>query len=246
MAALLAEGHYGREVEIDLCDACRLVWFDDFESVNLSGLGWITLLEGLTEAEAAPAPWAGRELGCPRCRAPLTQVHDRTRWGRFVALQCRQRDGFLQSHALLLAERGLVRPPTPREREAARREPGGWPCLNCGAPATGDDECSHCRSPLVMFDLPRLAEALRPAPADRATATGGRLLAWHCHGCGQSLDPTTLTDCPQCGHPVLAPTLADLAPLLAALRDEWRELAAARAAAAEVRAQVRVRLRQGG
>lgn len=244
MAALRAEGHYGREVEIDLCEPCRLVWFDGLESVNLAGPGWISLLECLALEDPALLPWSGREIGCPRCRQPLRAVHNRTRWGRFVALECPRREGCLQSHALLLAERGLVRPPTPRERHAASRA-GGWPCLNCGAPVeAAADECGHCRTPMLMVDLPRLAEALRPSPADRATVSAGRPLAWPCAGCGQALDPTVTPECTQCGQAVFAPTLADLAPLLAALRDEWRALAAAREAAAAARALARERLRR--
>jgi hypothetical protein len=215
MQLLALAGHYGRQVVVDLCAPCRLVWFDTLESVNLAQRGWLQLLQALQRAAATDTPWSGAPLGCPVCRAALQPVHNLTRFGRFAALECQAGGhGHLQSYALLLAERGLVRPLLPPER-AALAAGAAAGCLNCGAPLDGRaDACSHCASPLVVIDLPRLAAALRNRPGDPLPRPDGRLAAWHCAGCGQAADPSAAADCLSCGQLLPVPALADLGPLL--------------------------------
>jgi hypothetical protein len=220
MQLLALSGHYGRQVVIDLCGSCRLVWFDTLESVNLSQGGWLQLLLALQRAAATDMPWAGRPLGCPACATTLQPVHNLTRFGRFAALECQAGShGHLQSFALLLAERGLVRPMLPPERAGlaagALAGKSTAACLNCGAPLDGRaDACSHCTSPLVVIDLPRLAAALRDRPGDPLPRPDGRLAAWHCAGCGQAVDPSASTDCKTCGQLLAVPALSELGPLL--------------------------------
>jgi hypothetical protein len=165
------------------------------------------------------------------CRAPLKAVQNQTRYGRFPALECPQRHGHLHGHAGALAERGLVRPLLPPERESLTRERRVLHCLNCGARADGTSEnCHYCASPLVVIDVPRLAHALLRKPGDdsRSPLPDGAVLAWNCHGCGGALDPSRLASCGRCGAAVMAPTLAQLNPLLAAI--EQRLLQAEQAA----------------
>jgi DNA-directed RNA polymerase subunit RPC12/RpoP len=216
--------HYEKKVEVDLCHGCRLVWFDERESLRLSGLGWIELLGRLQHDTAAPAAWAGKPLGCARCRRPLQAQSNRTRYGRFFSNRCSAGHGTLQSQALLLAERGLVREPTAHERGAMAAEQRDWLCLNCGGPiGAGAARCAYCTTPVLMYDLPRLADSLRPHAAYRANVEQGRLDAWACHACGQALDPTRDAACAQCGHPVLALAAADLRPVLERLQREWQQ-----------------------
>jgi hypothetical protein len=216
------DAHYERRVEVDLCLDCRLVWFDERESLRLSGLGWVELLGTLQHDAASLAPWAGKPLGCARCRRPLQAQANQTRYGRFVSNRCAAGHGTLQSEALLLAERGLVREPTAHERGAVAAEHRDWLCLNCGGLIAADaSRCSFCTTPVLMYDLPRLADSLRPHAAYRANVEQGRLEAWACRACGQVLDPTRDAACAQCGHPVLALDTADLRPVLAHLEQEW-------------------------
>lgn len=211
-----------KQVLVDHCQACRLVWFDPLESVQLVGLGWVALLRELQPGAAdPPAHPTATALNCPVCRAALKQVHNRTRFGRFPALECPRCRGHLHSHSGLLAERGLVRPLLRPERLALAEERRTLCCLNCGAPSDGrGEDCSYCASPLVMLDLPRLAHALllRPGQQDEvAPAPVGRPLAWACRGCGAALDPSRQTACPQCGHALVVPSLLDITPLLDAV-----------------------------
>jgi len=234
MAHLSLAGRGGvATVPVDHCTACRLVWFDALESVQLAGLGWIALLRELQRGLGDPLP-AARPTppDCPLCRQPLKPVQNQTRFGRFPALECARCHGHLHSHAGVLAERGLVRAVLPADRQVLRQEGRALGCLNCGAAAEGrEEQCRYCATPLLMLDLPRLAQALRPGQ-DRPPETARRRAApwaWACHGCGAALDPGRHTACTQCGHAVLAPSLLDLTPLLDRLEAEWRAEIAARA-----------------
>ncbi|MCZ2441193.1 MAG: zf-TFIIB domain-containing protein [Burkholderiales bacterium] len=235
MLLLRLHTHGGSKVEVDHCAQCRLVWFDTLESVQLSGLGWLELLREMGRAaghevghEAGrPAPRPYR-LSCPVCARPLKSVHNRSRWGRFAMQECALGHGHLHSDAGLLAERGLVRPLLPPERASLRAQARVLHCLSCGAAADGRGEiCAACATPLLVVDLPRLGHALRQRGADEQPLppAEGVPLRWPCHACGQTLDPTRASACPQCGAGLLAPELAGLAPLLNAAEPELRAAA---------------------
>ena len=191
MAPLKLRAHTGRTLEVDHCAACRLVWFDTLESVQLAGLGWVELLREMARDELAssassassevraadssrhPAPRPA-VLPCPVCAQPLKTVHNRSRWGRFPMQECPAGHGHLHTDAGLLAERGLVRPLLPPERTALQTQKRALHCLSCGglvdgsalhggdpADPLGADACPWCATPLLVVDLPRLGHALR-------------------------------------------------------------------------------------
>lgn len=238
MTPLALTSHRHAHLTVDHCAACRLVWFDALESVQLDALGWVRLLRTMEQGLARPlAASQVARPACPRCASPFKPVRNRSRYGAFAVLECPQGHGHLQSHAGLLAERGLVRPLGLPERQALARESHPLHCLNCGGPAAADDvHCSWCGSALVVIDLPRLAhslqvrdDAMAPSPTAR-----GRHVAWACRGCGGPLDPARDSACPACGHLVVASGLPDLAPLL-----DGAEAALADAAAATARVRER-------
>lgn len=222
MQALQLEGHYGQSLEADLCHACHLVWFDAFESVRLSGLGWVQLLRAMQPARATGPASATTLLGtpitawrCTRCEATLKPVHNLTRFGRFAAHECSRQHGHAQTFTLLLAERGLVRALLPRDFRWLRQSPEACACFNCGAPIEqATDACGHCGSPLVVIDWPGLMRALLVRHGEPVLPDAAHRLAWACQGCGAPLDPTRETQCQGCGHPALVPQLKGLMPLL--------------------------------
>jgi hypothetical protein len=232
MTHLVLPGHSVKDVLVDHCAPCRLVWFDALESVSLSGRGWVQVLRELQRgARAEPSTPRPALLNCPCCQSALKPVHNATRYGRFPALECPERHGHLHSHSGMLAERGLVRPLLGPERRALAEERRTLSCLNCGAACDGGSEqCSYCASPLMVIDLPRLAHALLRHPGDdsRSPMPDGVPLAWNCLGCGAALDPSRQASCPQCGQAALAPTLLDINPLLVSI--ETRLLQAEQAA----------------
>lgn len=252
MTHLRLPGHLHGAVDIDHCRPCGLVWFDAMESVQLTGLGWIRLLRELQLGATTDRPVVER-LCCPLCQRPLRPVRNATRFGRFPALECTACHGHLHSQAGMLAERGLVRPSLPIERKALREERRQLCCLNCGAPSDGQgDQCRYCTTPLLMFDVPRLQQAVRvrsegegpstaaavnpagtpvvDAPTATSTAPPATPLAWACRACGSALDPGVATRCDRCAHPVVVPSLLDLAPLLSQLERDWHQQAQLREA----------------
>lgn len=242
MRALALSSHRPQPVTVDHCPDCRLVWFDDLESVQLDGLGWVRLLREMEHG--ARRPLADAQVAspaCPVCAAPLRQVQNRSRFGLFSALQCPRQHGHLHSHSGVLAERGLVRPLGVAERKALAQESHALHCLNCGgAAASGDHACSWCGTALVVLDLPRLAHSLRlrldgmgPSPQGL-----GRHTAWACRGCGAPLDPGRETSCSHCSHLVVAFELPDIEPLLDAAEAEL-------SAAAEADAHKQARFARG-
>jgi hypothetical protein len=164
-----------------------------------------------------------RQLECVRCHGSLKAVRNLTRFGRTAALECPRGHGHYQGFALLLAERGLVRSLNTRDVAALQQENTQPSCLNCGAPVenmpsnlSGETPvCSYCETPLMLFDLPLLTQALLVRHGDALQVEEPReQLALACRGCGQPLDATQDTRCEACDHVVVIPSLARVKPLL--------------------------------
>ena len=221
MEALPLEGHYGQTVQTDLCPRCDLLWLDELEAVNLSGLGWVKLLRRMQLAQQDPTEPQHAAMDCPRCKIALKSVHNMTTMGRFAELECPRCRGGLASFSLMLARRGLVRAMTRRDLDTLKSEKREPACLNCGAGlereacARGlldkDARCTYCTSPLLVIDIPRFFTALLSRHAEPVESEH---VAWSCCGCGAAVEPTHGAACRDCGHLVVVPSLIDLRPLL--------------------------------
>ncbi len=215
MEACELEGHYGQQISTDLCPRCNLVWFDEFESIRLSGLGWVSLLRRMQAAMHGGTGPMRAQLDCPRCRLPLKPVQNMTRFGRFATLECPRRHGHLQTFTLLLSERGLVRPLGRAEFDTLHEEHRAACCLNCGGPLERlSDECPYCASPLVVIDMPRLFTALMMRHGEPLPEASAERIAWPCRGCGAPVAPSKALRCDRCSHQVVVPSLLDLRPVL--------------------------------
>ena len=216
MQPLDLEGHYGQVIPTDLCPHCNVVWFDEFESVRLSGLGWVTLLRRMQAALHERTGPLRSDLACPRCKTNLKPVSNLTRFGRFAAMECPKRHGHLHTFSLLLAERGLVRPLGAAERQALAQEHRPPCCFNCGAPldASAGEQCTYCESPLVVVDMPRLMTALLMRHGEPLPEGTAERVTWPCRGCGAPLAPSDTARCERCHHLVAVPSMLDLKPVL--------------------------------
>jgi cytochrome c2 len=225
MRALRLPGHYGQPVEIDLCAACHLVWFDAVESARLTGPALLTLIGAMAAAQTLAHRPLNPAACCPRCRGGLKTVHNRSRWGRSLQLECRQGHGAYQSFAQFLAEKGLVRPLWSADRARLLAGRDDFPCVNCGGPvAAADDACRWCTSVPGLFDVARLAQALDPEGATEAHAVHRSVAAsqsLHCLACGAPSAPALA--CGQCGATLATPRLADAHRALSALGPALRE-----------------------
>lgn len=203
MRRLTLDGHYGQQVEIDLCPPCHLVWFDGVESVRLTGTGMLGLLGAMAQAQREAHQLLKDDARCVRCAGRIKRVHNRSRWGATLQLECLRRHGAYQTFAQFLSEKGLVRPLSSADRAALSSREQGLHCLNCGA-AMGpqDARCSYCDSTPGMIDVARLARALDPDGATErhaVHATAARHAALQCLACGAPLPPGQAVQCQHCG-----------------------------------------------
>jgi hypothetical protein len=169
LRALTLAGHYHRVVEVDTCDRCCLVWFDETESVRLAGPGVADLVRVIHAAmqggDIHPhAASLARVQACPVCDAELKPVANASRYGRTAQLQCPRGHGYYQTYMLYLAEKGFVRPlawADIRQLTASGKE---LFCAACGAsmPARPHDACPYCHSAVGILDPARLASAIDP------------------------------------------------------------------------------------
>jgi hypothetical protein len=170
MTEMALEGHLGRGVIIDLCGTCQAIWFDGYESLQLSADSVLKLFRligdngGKVKAPLAPA------AECPRCEGRLRTVKDMQRTTRFEYRACPYRHGRLITFFNFLREKDFIRPMTPAQIEDLRRNVRSVNCSNCGAPVdlAAGSECGHCGSPLSMIDVQqaeKLVAALRQAGA---------------------------------------------------------------------------------
>lgn len=226
MRELRLDGHYGGTVELDLCEPCHLVWFDKLESAGFGGAALLTLIGAMAQAQTLPHLPLRKDAACPRCRGPLKTVHNRTRWGPSLQLECRRGHGAWQTFAEFLGERGLVRAMSSADRAGIVRRSGRLDCLNCGAPVgSAEASCSHCRAVPALFDIARMARALDPEGAAQdapALQQAARATTRQCLACGAALPTEPSLRCPQCDATLavarLDEALAHLAPLGPSLR----------------------------
>ena len=220
-------GHYGAVVDLDICESCDLVWFDGTETARLSGPGMLDLIGDMAKAYDLPFEPLRPTATCPRCAGRLELVHNQSRWGRSVQLQCLRRDGAYQSFAEFLEEKGLLRPMSRIDRAKLLQSKGRIDCVNCGGSVGRDDgRCPFCHSVPSLLDVARLAHALDPEDMIGAHALQGmqaRQEAMQCAACGAALPPGDAMSCAQCGATLAIPSLREayaavqtLAPVLRA------------------------------
>lgn len=213
MRRLQLPGHYQREVELDLCPACDLVWFDLTESAHLSGPALLELIGEMAGAHSLPHEVLGPDAACPHCRGPLKTVHNQTRWGKSLQLECKRGHGAWQSFAQFLAEKGLLRPMSSADRNRLRQRDGRLDCVNCGAAiGLADATCPFCASVPSLLDIARLARALDPEGATEAHAvhrTAAQRGAMQCAACGAALPEDQALQCAQCGATLAVSRLAE-------------------------------------
>jgi len=213
MAALQLRGHYDRQVEIDLCAPCHLVWFDPIESARLAGPGLLDLIGHMAQAQALAHTAARPDMHCPHCRGRLNTVHNRTRWGQSQQLECAAGHGTWQTFGQFLNEKGLLRPMSMPDRARAHQGGAQPHCINCGgALAVADVDCSWCGSVRALVDVARLAHALDPESAIATHAvhhTAAARTTLQCMACGAAQPADGGWQCVQCAATLAAPGLAE-------------------------------------
>jgi DNA-directed RNA polymerase subunit RPC12/RpoP len=161
-------------VPLDFCFACQLIWFDSFESQQLTPGGVLEVFKSLS----AHPPSAHRPLpavlGCPRCGRRLSLTHDLQHTTRFTYFRCELGHGHLSPFFQFLLEKSFVRPVTGAELAALKARIRTIQCSNCGAAVDleRDAACPYCASPISILDPDAVAKtvtALDAAQQRRST-----------------------------------------------------------------------------
>jgi hypothetical protein len=154
--------HHG-EVILDLCFACQGIWFDEFESVQITPGGIVQLFELLHQHHDDPRQPLRDPLHCPRCKERLLHGLDVAKHGgRFNYHRCLQKHGRFTTFAQFMIEKGFVRQLTVAEIETLAARVGTVRCNGCGAPVDirKDHACGHCRAPIAILDPAAVEQAL--------------------------------------------------------------------------------------
>lgn len=154
--------HHG-EIILDLCFACQGIWFDHFESAQITPGGIIELFK-LLHAHRDDLRQPLREpLHCPRCADRLLHGLDVARHGgQFNYHRCLQQHGRFTTFAQFMIEKGFVRQLSAAEIGELAAKVGTVRCNGCGAAVDirRDHACSHCRAPITILDPSAVEQAL--------------------------------------------------------------------------------------
>ena len=158
-------------VHLDLCFACHAIWFDQYESAQLTPGAVLDLFKQIHDHHDQPPRPLGERLHCPACRERLLLTHDLQRTNRISYYRCAAAHGRLTTFFQFLREKQFVRSLTAPEIATLKAHVSQVRCSGCGAPVNveRDAQCSYCRSPISILDpdavkrtLAELSQAERP------------------------------------------------------------------------------------
>jgi DNA-directed RNA polymerase subunit RPC12/RpoP len=182
MQSLEFERQQAGVVALDFCFPCQIIWFDNFESQQLSPGGVLQVFKTLHEQRAPTRNTLPALLACPRCQAGLKLTHDLQHTTRFTYFRCEFGHGHLSPFFQFLLEKNFVRPVTGAELADLKSKVRQIQCSNCGAPVDleHDSACRYCGSPISILDPDAVAKtvnALNTAQARAGTVDVDRLAA---------------------------------------------------------------------
>ena len=177
------------EVDLDICFECRAIWFDHYESSQLTPGATIELFRAIEAAGEANAKPISPSSKCPVCHKGLLLTHDIQRTNRFTYHRCPEWHGRFITFFHFLREKHFVRSLSNAEIEQLRVTVKQVRCSSCGGPVTieRDAACRYCQAPVSILDADAVGRALReldaeehrrprgdPAPAIDALIAGRR------------------------------------------------------------------------
>ena len=151
------------DVVLDLCFPCQGIWFDGFESAQLTPGGIIELFKSIHAHRDGQRLPLTDPLHCPRCNESLLHGLDVAKHGgKFNYHRCLQKHGRFTTFAQFMIEKGFVRQLTAAEIGQLAIKVATIRCSGCGAPVDirKDHACTHCRSPITILDPAAVEQAL--------------------------------------------------------------------------------------
>jgi hypothetical protein len=158
------------QMEVDLCVDCQAIWFDAYESVQLTAAGTLNLFREIHAAKPTQRRPLPARLPCPRCDTSLDPTQDLQKATRFTYFRCRHGHGRYTPFVQFLREKNFIRPIPPEELERLKKLVRVIQCSSCGAPVDLERQaaCGYCRAPIAVLDPGAVAEALRDLDAAAA------------------------------------------------------------------------------
>ena len=181
MRLLEFERREGGSIALNFCFPCQVIWFDAFQSEQLSLAGIVDVFKALHSERAATRNTLPALLACPRCQARLSLTHDLQHTTRFTYFRCEFGHGRLTPFFQFLLEKNFVRPVTGAELAALKAKVKTVQCSNCGAPVDleHDSMCQYCGTPISILDpavVSSTAQQLGPTQAPLQPAEVDRLV----------------------------------------------------------------------
>jgi hypothetical protein len=152
---------YG-EVELDICFGCQAIWFDHYESSQLTPGATIELFHLIDERAARSVRPIAANGRCPLCHKALVFTHDIQRTNRFTYHRCPDWHGRFVTFFQFLREKQFVRSLSGAEIERLKATVAQVRCSSCGASVSveRDAACKHCGAPLSILDADAVRRAL--------------------------------------------------------------------------------------
>ena len=161
----------GGRLIVDICGGCQAIWFDTYESLQLTPGATIELFRSIhrTQTESsAPRRALPARLACPRCDTSLALTQDivaaaQEPAARITYYRCRYGHGRLTPFVQFLREKHFVRALDSRELERLKSSIRTIRCASCGAPVDIERStvCTYCRAPILALDPQAVDKALR-------------------------------------------------------------------------------------
>jgi hypothetical protein len=153
---------HGGGVELDVCFECKAIWFDQYESAQLTPGAVIALFRMVHDHTAEPTRPLADSMRCPHCTSRLQFTQDIQRTNRLAYHRCPQSHGRLTTFFQFLREKNFVRDLSRGEIEQLAVNVKQVRCSSCGAPIDlgRDTSCSHCRAAISVLDNDAVVKAL--------------------------------------------------------------------------------------
>jgi DNA-directed RNA polymerase subunit RPC12/RpoP len=141
-------------IDVDLCGDCQTIWFDAFESPQLTTGSVLALFRALQDAGHGTRGPLPARLPCPRCGLALCETHDLRHATRFTYWRCPRGHGRLTPFVQFLREKDFIRPLSDAELARLKSAVKIVRCGSCGAPVDIERStvCGYCRSPILVLD----------------------------------------------------------------------------------------------
>ncbi|HZQ63003.1 MAG TPA: hypothetical protein VFC24_16730 [Casimicrobiaceae bacterium] len=150
------------KLAVDLCAPCQALWFDAFESVQLTPGSVVKLFATINDLRPAQRHPLPARLPCPRCSAPLELTQDQTSAAHFSYHRCPFRHGRFTPFFQFLREKSFIRTLSPADLERLKAHIQVIHCSSCGAPVDLERQttCTYCHAPISVLDPDAVQQAL--------------------------------------------------------------------------------------